>query len=46
MDRKLGWNGTYEGKDAPVGAYTWRLTYKRPGNNRVYDKSGTINIIR
>lgn len=46
MDRKLGWDGTYEGKDAPVGAYTWRLTYKRPGNNRVYDKSGTINIIR
>lgn len=46
MEKVLGWDGTYEGKDVPIGAYTWRLSYQRPGNSRVYDKKGTINIVR
>ncbi|MBP1631495.1 MAG: domain containing protein, partial [Bacteroidetes bacterium] len=46
MEKVLGWDGTYEGKDVPIGAYTWRLSYQRPGNSRVYDKTGTINIVR
>ncbi|MFA6704814.1 MAG: PKD domain-containing protein, partial [Bacteroidales bacterium] len=46
MSNSLGWDGKFNGKDVPVGAYVWRLTYKRDGNQRVYDKSGTINIIR
>src|SRR5574344_233221 len=41
-----GWNGQYEGKDVPKGSYAWRLTYKREGNERVYDKKGMITIIR
>lgn len=46
MSNSLGWDGKFNGKDVPIGAYVWRLTYKRDGNQRVYDKSGTINIIR
>ncbi len=46
MEVDLGWDGTYNGKPAPVGTYTWRLTYKRPGNNRTYDRYGTLNLIR
>ncbi|MFA6200785.1 MAG: gliding motility-associated C-terminal domain-containing protein [Bacteroidales bacterium] len=42
----LGWDGTFEGKEVPIGTYVWRLSYKRTGNERIYDKNGTINIIR
>lgn len=46
MSNSFGWDGKYNGKDVPIGSYAWRLTYKRDGNQRVYDKSGTINVIR
>lgn len=46
MSNTYGWDGQRNGKDVPVGAYVWRLSYKRHGNDRVYDKSGTIDVIR
>lgn len=46
MSEVHGWDGKFNGKDVPGGSYVWRLTYKRQGNERVYDKNGTINIIR
>lgn len=46
ISSSLGWDGKYNGKEVPVGSYVWRLTYKRLGNERIYDKSGTINVIR
>ncbi|MDD2191433.1 MAG: PKD domain-containing protein [Bacteroidales bacterium] len=46
MSEVHGWDGKFNGKDVQVGSYVWRLTYKRQGNERVYDKNGTINIIR
>ena len=42
----LGWDGKFEGKDVPIGSYVWRLSYKRSGNQRIYDKDGVINIIK
>ena len=46
MSNTYGWDGQRNGKDVPVGAYVWRLSYKRHGNDRIYDKSGTIDVIR
>jgi len=46
MSNAYGWDGKHNGKDVPVGSYVWRLTYKRIGNERIYDKSGTIGLIR
>lgn len=43
---QYGWNGTYNGKDAQNGSYVWRLSYKREGSTRVYDRTGTINLVR
>jgi uncharacterized protein (DUF2249 family) len=40
MTESLGWDGKYKGKYVENGTYVWRLTYKRAGNTRVYDKSG------
>jgi gliding motility-associated-like protein len=42
----LGWDGKFEGKDVALGSYVWRLSYKRSGNQRVYDREGVISIIR
>jgi gliding motility-associated-like protein len=46
MTESLGWDGKYKGKYVENGTYVWRLTYKRAGNTRVYDKSGTINVVK
>jgi gliding motility-associated-like protein len=42
----IGWDGTHNGVKAPQGAYVYKLIYSREGNKRVYEKTGTINIIR
>ena len=46
LENKYGWDGQKSGVNVPIGTYVWRLSYKRLGNKRVYDRSGTINIIR
>ena len=46
MSNIHGWDGKFNGKDVSGGSYVWRLSYKRNGNERIYDKNGTINIIR
>jgi gliding motility-associated-like protein len=46
LENKSGWNGQKNGVNVPIGTYVWRLSYKRLGNKRVYDRSGTINLIR
>ena len=42
----LGWDGTYKDKDCPQGTYVYRLQYRRAGNSKVYDKTGSIMLIR
>lgn len=42
----FAWDGTYKGNKVPTGTYIYRLSYKRLGNTRVYDTTGTINIVQ
>ena len=42
----FAWDGTYKGNKVPIGTYIYRLTYKRLGNTRVYDTTGTINVVQ
>lgn len=42
----FAWDGTYNGNKVPTGTYIYRLTYKRLGNTRVYDTTGTINVVQ
>lgn len=42
----FGWDGMYKGKYCENGTYVWRLTYRREGNTRVYDQSGTLTLVR
>jgi gliding motility-associated-like protein len=44
--KTFAWDGTYNGNKVPTGTYIYRLTYKRLGNTRVYDTTGTINVIQ
>ncbi len=42
----FAWDGTYKGTKVPTGTYIYRLSYKRLGNTRVYDTTGTINVVQ
>ena len=42
----FAWDGTYKGNKVPTGTYIYRLSYKRLGNTRVYDTTGTINVVQ
>ena len=44
--KTFAWDGTYKGNKVPTGTYIYRLTYKRLGNTRVYDTTGTINVVQ
>jgi gliding motility-associated-like protein len=44
--KTFAWDGTYKGNKVPIGTYIYRLTYKRLGNTRVYDTTGTINVVQ
>ena len=46
MVNTLGWDGKYNGEYVPQGTYVYRLSYRRAGNTKVYDKTGTINVVR
>lgn len=46
MEKELGWDGTYKGSNVHIGSYTWKLTYRRPMKSTIYEKSGTVNVIR
>lgn len=46
LENKYGWDGTNKGVNVPIDTYVWRLSYKRLGNKRIYDKTGSINLIR
>ncbi|MEE1119133.1 MAG: gliding motility-associated C-terminal domain-containing protein [Bacteroidales bacterium] len=44
--KTFAWDGTYNGNKVPTRTYIYRLTYKRLGNTRVYDTTGTINVVQ
>ena len=46
MTDLLGWDGTYKDEECPQGTYVYRLSYRRSGNTKVYDRMGTITLFR
>lgn len=40
-----GWNGTYEGSEAPSGGYSYRITFQNADNTTI-NRSGTFVLIR
>ncbi|MDR0789864.1 MAG: gliding motility-associated C-terminal domain-containing protein, partial [Bacteroidales bacterium] len=46
MQNVLGWDGTVNGSQAGQGTYVYRLQYKMQGSSRVYDKTGTVNLVK
>lgn len=45
-DTNIGWDGKYKGEYVQEGVYVWKLEYKREGNTRVYQKTGTVTVVR
>ena len=43
-----GWNGTVRntGKDAPIGIYIWKLTYKEANSGKTKSRTGNIMLLR
>lgn len=40
-----GWDGTFEGQDAPVGVYSWMYTVIMPGGNEFIEE-GDVTLMR
>ncbi|MDC3253093.1 gliding motility-associated C-terminal domain-containing protein [Crocinitomicaceae bacterium] len=45
-DPNVGWDGTYDGKIAPDGPYSWRARASNNYNDEKYEFNGAINLIR
>jgi len=42
----IGWNGKFKNDDAPIGTYTFMVQYTDDITQKVYQKSGSITLIR
>lgn len=45
-DPLSGWDGTYKGKNVPMGAYVWTVRYTRHRDGHPLTESGSITLIR
>jgi hypothetical protein len=45
-DPKIGWDGSYNGKLAPDGVYTWTIRMKDYENDKKYTFSGHLNVLK
>ncbi len=45
-DPSVNWDGTYQGKPVPHGAYSWIIRTKDAKNDKKYTFNGTITLIR
>ncbi|MDL2297477.1 gliding motility-associated C-terminal domain-containing protein [Bacteroidales bacterium OttesenSCG-928-B11] len=41
----LGWDGTYNGQEAPIGVYIYHVKYLYP-NGSPFEKKGTVTLVR
>jgi len=43
-----GWDGRYNGQDAPAGVYVWILRYSNEGESAPFEqtKKGTVTLVR
>ncbi len=44
-DPKKGWNGTYNGKEVPIGVFVYYIQLK-DYKDKIYDFNGTIQLLR
>lgn len=44
-DANVGWDGTYQGQDAPIGVYTWTFSVVIVGD-RTVTKEGDVTLMR
>ncbi|MDO5760764.1 MAG: gliding motility-associated C-terminal domain-containing protein, partial [Bacteroidota bacterium] len=42
----IGWDGKYKGEYVQEGVYVWKLEYKKEGNSRAYQRTGTVTVVR
>jgi gliding motility-associated-like protein len=45
-DKFFNWNGTYRGKDVPVGTYPYLMRFKFPDDPEVFEKRGGVAVVR
>ena len=45
-DPDFGWDGSYQGIDAMVGTYTWKVEFKESSTEIVNIKVGQLNLLR
>jgi trimeric autotransporter adhesin len=45
-DPKIGWDGSYNGKLAPDGVYTWTIRMKDNENDKKYTFNGHLNVLK
>lgn len=41
-----GWDGKHNKEYVQNGTYIWRLTYQREGSTRVYDRTGSVAVVK
>lgn len=46
LDPKIGWDGTYGGKPAPDGVYTYRVDFAESGFSKVFQLTGSVVLVR
>lgn len=46
FDASAAWDGTYNGKIVPAGSYVWRLEFKSSLNDKRFNETGHLNVIR
>ncbi|HWY12524.1 MAG TPA: PKD domain-containing protein, partial [Bacteroidia bacterium] len=46
VDQAKGWDGTYKGQSAPIGAYAWILDVELYNDNRQIRKTGDVTIVK
>ena len=42
----FSWDGTYKGKDCPIGVYPYKMIYRYENQAAVQEEAGHINLIR
>ena len=43
---KVGWDGSYGGRIAPDGVYTWKIQFKQRNVDKRHEEKGHVNLLR
>ncbi len=45
-DKGFNWNGTYKGKDVPLGTYPYLMRFRFPDDAEIFEKRGGVAVVR